>query len=146
MTRLPGILSDGFLKALPLEERKRLGKAGMTAEEACATFKRGEEIKLQRLCMNWLLLHDIYFEWDRVDKRTSGKKGRADFRICFKGRWISAECKAVGEKLSTQQSEQAARLARSDGVFLVIFSLEELIKALREIDSPALTSERPFGR
>ena len=36
--------------------------------------------------MNWLLLHDIYFEWDRTDKRTSGKKSRADFRICFKGR------------------------------------------------------------
>jgi hypothetical protein len=146
MTRLPAILSDGFLKALPLEETKRLGKAGMTAEEACATFKRGEEIKLQRLCMNWLLLHDIYFEWDRVDKRTSWKKGRADFRICFKGRWISAECKATGEKLSPHQSEQAARLRRSGGIFLVVFSLEELIKALGEIDSPALTFERPFGR
>jgi hypothetical protein len=136
MTRLPAILSDGFLKALPLEETKRLGKAGMTAEE----------IKLQRLCMNWLLLHDIYFEWDRVDKRTSWKKGRADFRICFKGRWISAECKATGEKLSPHQSEQAARLRRSGGIFLVVFSLEELIKALGEIDSPALTFERPFGR
>ena len=135
--RRPVILSEGFLQALPAEERKKLGRSGMTAREASATFKRGEEIKLQRLCMNWLLLHDIYFEWDRVDKRTSGKKGRADFRICFKGRWISAECKAVGEKLSTQQIEQAARLVRSDGVFLVIFSLEELIKALGEIESPA---------
>ena len=87
--------------------------------------------------MNWLLLHDIYFEWDRTDKRTSGKRGRADFRICFKGRWISVECKAVGEKLSLQQGEQAARLKRSGGVFLLIFGLEQLIKALREIDASA---------
>jgi hypothetical protein len=143
--KLPAVLSEGFLRALPIEERRKLGRAGMTAAEASATFKRGKEIELQKLCMNWLLLHDIYFEWDRTDKRTRGKKGRADFRICFKGRWISAECKAVGEKPSTQQSEQAARLVRSGGVFLVVFSLEDLIKALSEIDSPALTSERPFG-
>jgi hypothetical protein len=72
----------------------------MTASEASATFKRGKEIELQKLCMNWLLLHDSYFEYDRPDKRTREKNGRADFRICFKGQWLSAECKAAGEKLA----------------------------------------------
>jgi hypothetical protein len=121
--KLPAVLSEGFLRALPIEERRKLGRAGMTTAEASATFKRGKEIELQKLCMNWLLLHDIYFEYDRPDKRTSGKKGRADFRICFKGQGISAECKAAGEKLSPEQSEQPARLMRSGGVFLLIFTL-----------------------
>ena len=142
--KLPVGFTEDFLKALPAQERKRLGRVGMTSEEAQATFKRGEEIKLQRLCTNWLLLHDIYFEYDRPDKRTSGKKGRADFRICFKGRWISCECKAAGEKLSSEQAEQAARLMRSGGAFLLIFSLDELIKALREIVAPAMA--RSTGR
>jgi hypothetical protein len=128
--KLPTVLSEGFLQALPKEERKKLGQAGVTAAEASATFNRGKELELQKLCMNWLLLHDIYFEYDRPDKRTSGKKGRADFRICFKGRWISVECKAAGEKLSPEQSEEAARLMRSGGTFLLIFSLDKLIEAL----------------
>jgi hypothetical protein len=142
--RLAGVLPEGFLRALPEQERKKLGRAGITAAEASATFKRGKELELQKLCMNWLLLHDIYFEYDRPDKRTSGKKGRADFRICFKGRWISCECKAAGEKLSSEQAEQAARLMRSGGAFLLIFSLDELIKALREIVAPAMA--RSTGR
>lgn len=33
----------------------------------------GQEKALQRLCAQWLTLHGIYFECDRMDKRTSGK-------------------------------------------------------------------------
>lgn len=75
------MLSPGFGRALPESERKRLGKAGLTPEQCRATFIRGQELELQKLVANWLNLHSIYYEWDRTDKRTSGKRGRADFRI-----------------------------------------------------------------
>jgi hypothetical protein len=39
--KLPAVLSEGFLRTLPIEERRKLGRAGMTAAEASATFKRG---------------------------------------------------------------------------------------------------------
>ena len=73
--KLPAVLSPGFVRALPESERKRLGKAGLTPEQCRATFIRGQEIELQKLVANWLNLHSIYFEWDRTDKRTSGKRG-----------------------------------------------------------------------
>jgi hypothetical protein len=57
----------------------------MTSKEAQVKYAAGEEIKLQTLCMNWLLLHDIYFEWDRTDKGTSGKRGGQTFASVLKG-------------------------------------------------------------
>ena len=50
---------------------------------------RGQEKALQRLCAQWLTLHGVYFESDRMDRLTSGKCGRADFRICHHGHWLS---------------------------------------------------------
>jgi hypothetical protein len=131
--KLPAVLSQGFLKGLPEEERKRLGKAGITAEECRQKFIRGQEIELQKLCMNWLCLHKIYFEWDRTDKRTSGKRGRADLRACVLGYWLSIECKADGEPLSREQAQEAVKLRNSGGRFVLAYCLEDLIEAIHGI-------------
>ena len=131
--KLPTIMSDQFLEALPPEERKKLGKAGMTSQECNQKFARGEEIKLQRLCLNWLSLHGYYWEYDRPDKRTSGKKGRADIRACIRGCWLSAECKAGGEPLSREQAIEAVRLRNSGGRFVLVYCLADLIEAVHGI-------------
>jgi hypothetical protein len=131
--KLPAVLSQGFLKGLPDEERRRLGKAGMTTEECRQKFVRGQEIELQKLCMNWLSLHKIYFEWDRTDKRTSGKRGRADLRACVLGYWLSIECKADGEPLSREQAQEAVRLRNSGGRFVLAYCLRDLIEAIQGI-------------
>jgi hypothetical protein len=137
--KLPAVLSPGFVRALPQSERKKLGRAGLTPEECYQTFVRGQEIELQKLVANWLNLHSIYYEWDRPDKRTSGKRGRADFRICVPpgGVWLSAECKAAGESLSPEQAAEAARLRNSGGRFVVCFCLGDLIEAIRHIEGPS---------
>jgi hypothetical protein len=130
--KLPAVLSAGFVRALPQSERKKLGRVGLTPEECHQTFVRGQEIELQKLVANWLNLYSIYFEWDRTDKKTSGKRGRADFRICVPGGfWLSAECKAAGESLSPEQATQATRLRNSGGRFVVVYSLGDLIEAIR---------------
>jgi hypothetical protein len=130
---MPAVVPPSFLYALPEEERKRLNKAGLTPEECNAKFIRGEEIRLQKLCMNWLSLHNIYFEWDRTDKRTSGKKGRADLRACVLGYWLSIECKADGEPLSREQAQEAVRLRNSGGRFVLCYCLHDLIEAIHGI-------------
>ena len=71
----------------------------------------GQEKALQRLCAQWLTLHGIYFECDRMDRRTSGKCGRADFRVCHRGRWLSCECKDAGQPLTQAQEREADRAA-----------------------------------
>lgn len=130
--KLPVILTDSLLKALPLEERKRLGRAGVLASERAEKYARGQERDLQADIATWLDHEQIYFESDRMDKRTSGKKGRADFRICANGRWLSLEAKAGGT-LTSEQAEQGERLRRSGGVFAVVGSLAEAIAEVRKI-------------
>jgi hypothetical protein len=133
--KLPNVLSEGFLQALPEHERKRLGKAGITAAQAIQTFRRGQEKELQKQVASYLDLNEIYFENDRMDKKTSGKVGRADFRICYRGKWISAECKAQGCTLESAQASQAARLRKSGGHFVMVFRLMDLIDEFRNIDA-----------
>lgn len=133
--KLPAVPSEGFLQALPEEERKRLGRAGMTASQAMATYRAGQEKALQEQVIDYLNLNEIYFEWDRMDKKTSGKKGRADFRICYHGRWVSAECKAETGTLGSSQAFEAARLRKSGGRFVLVFRLMDLIDEFRNIDA-----------
>jgi hypothetical protein len=94
----------------------------MTRQECETHIVHGQEKALQRLCAQWLTLHGIYFECDRMDRRTSGKCGRA------------AECKCAGEPLSDAQEREAKRLRNSGGVFVVVRRLEDLVEALKGAD------------
>jgi len=134
--KLPAIVSEGFLQSLPEAERKKLGRAGITRAEAIAKYRAGQEKQLQDDVTRWLNLHQIYFNSDRMDKKTSGKKGRADFRCCVMGHWISFECKTAAGTLSKEQAEDAARLRKSGGTFVVVFSLQDVLEAVRAAGFP----------
>ena len=133
--RLPTIVPEAFLRALPPEERRALGRTGMTRQECETHIVYEQEKALQRLCAQWLTLHDIYFETDRMDRRTSGKCGRADFRICHHGHWLSCECKVAGQPLTQAQEREADRLRNSGGVFVVVRELGDLIQALAALEA-----------
>ena len=107
----------------------------MTRQECESAIVYEQEKALQRLCAQWLTLHDIYFEADRMDRRTSGKCGRADFRICHHGHWLSCECKVAGQSLTQAQDREAQRLRNSGGVFVVVRELGDLTEALAALDA-----------
>jgi hypothetical protein len=132
--KLPAILPEAFLLAMPPEERKRLGRMGMTNEEARARFVSGQEHKLQALIHNYLQLKGIYYESDRMDKRTSGKKGRPDFRCCFNGYFVALEAKADGETLTAEQAREANRIRANGGKYAVCYTLQDAIQALNFLD------------
>jgi hypothetical protein len=129
------ILPENILKLMDPKDRAFLGKGGRTAAEAQQTFQSGEEKKLQSLIANYLNLQEIYFETDRMDRKTSGAKGRPDFRICYRGRWIAVECKAQGGQLSKEQASTLDRIRQCGGVAIVAFGLDAVQQALRSIDS-----------
>jgi hypothetical protein len=129
------ILPENILRRMDPKDRAKFGKGGITATEAQETFRRGEEKKLQSLIANYLNLQEIYFETDRMDRRTSGAKGRPDFRICYRGRWIAVECKAQGGHLSKEQASTLERIRQCGGIAIVAFGLDAVQQALRSIDS-----------
>ena len=133
--KLPTVPTEGFLQALPPEEREKLGKAGLTKAEARALYEHRQERELQRDVWNYLTLKGVYFESDRMDKRTSGKKGRADFRCCVDGKFLALECKVETGTLSKAQAAEAARLRKSGGKFAVVFTLQDAIETIREVES-----------
>lgn len=106
----------------------------MTRQECETHIVHGQEKALQRLCAQWLTLHGIYFECDRMDRRTSGKCGGADFRICHRGHWLSCECKVAGQPLTQAQEREADRLRNSGGVFVVVRELGDLTGALAALE------------
>ena len=73
--KLPTVLSEGFLQAMPEAERRRLGKAGMTQKEAEAVFQRGEEKKLKDLVVNELNRRGAWIFTQRMDKSTWRQAG-----------------------------------------------------------------------
>ena len=127
-------LTDKQKQMMSPADRRALGKLGMTAEEARERWAAGEEKKLQSLIANFLNLKEIYFETDRMDRKTSGKVGRPDFRICYRGRWIGVECKAEGGTLSPEQKATLEKIRKNGGVAIVAFGLPAVQEALRAID------------
>lgn len=127
--KLPNIIPDGFLQAMPVEERKKLGRAGITAAEASAIFVRGEERKLQDLISKWLYSQGIYFVRPRMDKKTTTAKGTPDFIACVNGRFLCIEAKTKYGSLTVEQSAVMAEATRSGATYCVARTLQEVINA-----------------
>ena len=131
---------ENLLRLMSPEDRAKFGKGGLTRDECRERWAKGEEKKLQGLIANFLDLRDIYFETDRMDRKTTGACGRPDFRICYRGRWIAVECKAEGGKLSKAQKETLERIRKAGGVVIVAFGLPAVQQALRAVDQEETTS------
>ena len=127
------ILPANILTKMSAEDRRKLGKAGMTPGECKEFWESGQEKALQKVIADWLNLNSIYFETDQFGKRTRGNPGRPDFRICYRGKWIGIECKAEKGKLSPEQEKTIAKIRKSGGVVIVAFGLPTVIEELRKI-------------
>jgi hypothetical protein len=132
--KLPSVLPESFLLAMDPEDRKRLGRMGMTRDEAQQRFKSGQENKLHALIQNYLSMKGIYFRHDRMDKRTTCRKGTPDFACCYNGYAIFLECKADGETLTEEQVREANRIRANGGKFCVVYSLSDAIRVLNTLE------------
>jgi VRR-NUC domain len=132
--RLPAIVPEAFLRALPPEERRRLGRAGFTREECERRFLAGEERKLKGYVVNFLNSRGAWIFHQSMSKKTGGRPGVPDILCCYRGRFIAIELKVRGSKLSPEQEREAERLRNSGGVFVVVRRLEDLVEALRGAD------------
>jgi hypothetical protein len=141
----PGLLPPSFLRCLSPSDRKSLGKAGMTPEEAIAKQEVKSERDLQQQIANLLRLRNIEFFWQRMDKRTTGKVGQPDFIFSVlgtqtidgeplvEGYSVAWEAKLPTGELSIEQSQMAIRLQSppNNWHWRIIRSVDEALSELK---------------
>ncbi len=100
---------------------------------------QASEISIQRAILDYLSLRKIFhirinsgaFKTERGGFYRMAVKGCADILICSKGRFIAAEVKRPGGRLSEAQIAFKEELEAASGVYLVVTSLDEMIGELQ---------------
>jgi hypothetical protein len=107
----PRVLPDRFLKRMAEEDRKELGKAGMTQEEAEAAYAAKAEKEMHEVFSSWLRSRGIEFIHSRMDKRPTIEEGWPDYTILHPvRRAFFGDFKVPGTGPNPEQKEVWARL------------------------------------
>jgi hypothetical protein len=119
-------LPDNLLRRIHPDDRKALGKAAMTSEEAILSAKITSEKKMQDTIAALLKHKNIEFLRQRMDKPTSGRAGWPDFTFAINGVPIAVECKLPGETLAPDQCDCHAAMQRNGWVTYMVTSVFEV--------------------
>lgn len=133
--KFPTILSEGLLQALPPEERKRLGRSGMTRAEAQAKYAAGREKELKGDVVNELNRRGAWIFDQPMSKKTRGRPGVPDIIGCYRGFFFSIELKTAGETLRADQAREAVDIRKAGGRFVLAFCVSDVIEALEGIEA-----------
>ena len=133
--KFPAVPSEGLLQALPAEERKRLGRAGMTKAEAQAKYAAGCEKDLKRDVVNEVYRRGGWVFDQPMSKKTRGRPGVPDIIACYRGYFIAIELKAAGGTLRPEQAQEAVAIRKASGRFVLAYTLADVIEALQGIDA-----------
>ena len=143
------VLPEKFLRLMSKEDRKSLGKAGMTAEEALAKFVCHSERDLQRTIVQLLRQKGIEPLWHRTDKRSAATVGWPDITFAVQRDWQGVpvylhrpviacawEVKFGNGELSKEQKQMAIRLQSPPNCWRwrCIRSVDDALKELKEMD------------
>jgi hypothetical protein len=125
-------LPNNILKLIRKEDRKALGKAGLTQGEIDDSIETKEELKHQKMLCAWLDRHEMPYFWSRSDKPTRSKLGTPDFCIVAGPRALVLEIKGPKGVLSPEQKEFARRLEGVDTPLHLSRSFQESLSIIKE--------------
>ena len=127
------ILPEKILRLLSPADRRSLGKAGLTAEEALQTARIKVERDLQNLIESYFRLRGVFAIRSRMDKKTTTPVGTPDFMLALDGEAIAIEAKLPGEKLTPEQEAMRKTLTESPNgwKWLTVYSLDPIKELLR---------------
>lgn len=129
------VLPENILKRMDQKDRASLGKAGLTAAEAEAKKLDRDERELQCQIAQLLNLRNIPYFAQRMDKRSTGKRGTPDFICCYRGRFIALECKTGNAQCTQEQLDTLSKIQAHGGAAVVVRTLEEAMHVFAAIDS-----------
>lgn len=133
------VFPPNILKCMSPADRKALGKAGLTPEEALQKAETKSEKELQSLIVALLRLKGIEPIVSAMNKRTTNNVGLPDILFAVNGRRRFYACaweiKMPGSKLSWEQVKMAERLEDlpNGWNWRVIRSVDEALEELRRM-------------
>lgn len=130
-----GPLPDNILRRMPKEDRRPLGKAGVTTQEANEKAVARSEKKLQENVAALLRQRNITFNVSRMDKRKTDKVGWPDFTFAVRGRAAAFEVKRPGKEPTKEQVACMLGMIRDGWFVRVIESEHQALQALNELSS-----------
>lgn len=126
------LLPDKVLRLLSPADRRSLGKAGLTAEEAVLAGRVKVERDLQNLIESYFRLRGVFAIRSRMDKKTTTPVGTPDFMLALDGEAIAIEAKLPGEELTPEQETMRKILTEAPNGWrwLTVHSLDPIKELL----------------
>lgn len=118
------ILPENILRNV--HDRKALGKAGQTAEEAMAAYSARSEKDLQKQISNLLNLRGIVFINPPMHKRSILPTGWPDYTFALASTPIAIEVKIGKKEASEEQKEIHDKMRRNGWQVHVVRTLDEV--------------------
>ena len=138
-------LPDKVKRLLSAEDRKALGKAGETTEEALRRAAIKTEKDLQNVIEQWLRMKGFEPIRARMDVPTTNNKGCPDILLAVRHPEVvlgggshavfalAIEVKLPGEKLSDDQEQMRARMIYPPNGWrhVIVYSLDDVIEIIK---------------
>lgn len=122
---------DAFLDKMKAEDRKALGKAGVTVAEGVEAQESRSERELQKDIVGLLKVNGVKeVTASRMDRRTTNRVGTPDLIFCFRGIACAWEVKRPRQNLRESQIEVAKRMVDDGYVVAAIRSLQDAVNAI----------------
>lgn len=118
-------ITEGILRCISTAERRKLGKVGVTAEEAQEKFVAKSERELQGQIANLFRQRGLWFCQSRMDRPTTQRKGVPDFLLVCANVPLAIEVKFQKGKLSPEQIATHEHMSRNGWRVHVVRSVEE---------------------
>lgn len=130
-----GPLPSHVLALMTPQDRKPLGKAGMTSDEARDKQIEKDEATCQGEIAQYLRLHSIQFIRPDMRKKSPLPEGWPDFTFAYKGVPLALEVKVWGEKPRATQVAMHDALKKDGWRVEVINGVPDVQRIMREIDA-----------
>lgn len=129
------VLPDNFLRCMSRDDRKKLGKAGMTREEVIREQNVRRESELKKLVIEYIRLHDVHWIHDtRSDRPHTGPVGTPDLLFAYRAIPCAIELKYGKGTSSDAQKGAIDQMMRDGWETLVARNLDDVMAFLKILD------------
>lgn len=119
-------IPENILRAMPKEDRQRMGKDWRTWNEIQSDNMARDERTLQKQIAALLSLSDVWYSRSRMDKRTTNKRGTPDFLFVWNGRPYAFEAKIGKAEPTNEQLDCHSQMRRNGWLVFVVRSIEDV--------------------